>query len=198
MAQTAGLVLVDGDSTDLEPPALQEADHRTAREIVAVYRDCRDALAAGKPLALPAQHGHRAWACDRYLFRGLPEAAWSRELNETVAAIARSKVALYDALASEMEEVPGDEAYLREHRRSLGSRPVRVLSSGRHGGGPSDPDSPEGREYQRLVSKAQADWLELTTNGKQVFAHGSSEYIQLDEPDLVVEAIREVYEAARR
>jgi hypothetical protein len=31
-----------------------------------------------------------------------------------------------------------------------------------------------------------------------VFAHGSSEYIQLDEPDIVIGAIREVYEAVRR
>ena len=198
MEETAGVVLIDGDSTDVEPAALQEDDHRVGREIVAAYSDCRDALAAGKSLALPAEHGHPAWECDRYLFRGLPEAAWSRELNDKVAELARTKVALFDALVSEMAEVPADEAWLREHRRSLGSRPVRVLSSGHHGGGPRDPDSPEGREYQRLVSKAQADWLGLTTNGKQVFASGSSEYIQLDEPDVVVQAIREVFEAARR
>jgi pimeloyl-ACP methyl ester carboxylesterase len=198
MDETAGLVLVDGDSTDVEPPALQEADHRAGREIVAAYSDCRDAVAAGASLSLPARKGHPAWECDRYFFRGLPEAAWSRELNAKVAELARTNVAMFDALASEMAEVPADEAWLREHRRPLGSRPIRVLSSGHHGGGPRDSKTPEGREYQRLVSKAQADWLELSTDGKQVFATGSSEYIQLDEPDVVIGAIREVYEAVRR
>ena len=48
------------------------------------------------------------------------------------------------------------------------------------------------------MSKAQADWLELTTDGKQLFAPGSSEYIQLDQPEVVVGAIREVYEAVLR
>ena len=198
MRETAGLVLVDGDATGEEPAALQEADHRSQREIVAFFQACRDALAAGKPLEVPARSGGRLLRCDRQFFRGLPEAAWSRELNEQVAELTRSKVALYEALVSEMEEVAGDEAYLREHEKSLGSRPIRVLTSGHHGGGPRDAASPEGLEYQRQVASAQARWLALSTDSKQVFARRSSEYIQLDEPAVVVQAIREVFDAASR
>jgi hypothetical protein len=73
-----------------------------------------------------------------------------------------------------------------------------VLTSGHHGGGPRDAGSPEGVEYQREVASAQARWLALSTDSKQVFARKSSEYIQFDEPAVVIEAIREVYDAARR
>jgi hypothetical protein len=44
---------------------------------------------------------------------------------------------------------------------------------------------------------AQARWLELSSNAKQIFAHNSSEYIQFDEPETVINAIREVYDQTR-
>jgi hypothetical protein len=62
-------------------------------------------------------------------FRGLPEAEWSPELNAKVLAIAQTKVAMYDAYSSEMEQTASDETYLQQHRRSFGSRPIRVLTS---------------------------------------------------------------------
>lgn len=196
--ETAGLVLVDADATELEPPALQESDWRDQRDVVAALTTCRDALAAGKPLELP-RPGKTPLRCDRdFFFRGLPEAAWSRELNAKVAELTASKLAMYEALVSEMAEVRGGEAWLAANEKPLGSRPIRVLTSGHHGGGPRDADSPEGREYQRLVAAAQARWLALSTDSKQVFARKSSEYIQLDEPATVLDAVREVYDAAKR
>jgi hypothetical protein len=68
-------------------------------------------------------------------FCGLPEAEWSPEFNAKVLEIAKTKVAMYAADASEMEQTPADEAYLQQHRRSFGCRPIRVLRSGNHGVG---------------------------------------------------------------
>jgi len=90
-----------------------------------------------------------------------------------------------------------DEAYLLKHRRSLGSRPIRVLTSGNHGVGHLETkpaDTPEQLKYEQEITQAQAGWLKLSSNAKQIFAHHSSEYIQFDEPDTVISAIREVYE----
>jgi hypothetical protein len=42
---------------------------------------------------------------------------------------------MYDAYSSEMEQTASDETYLQQHRRSFGSRPIRVLTSGNHGVG---------------------------------------------------------------
>jgi hypothetical protein len=41
---------------------------------------------------------------------------------------------------------------------------------------------------------AQARWLDLSSNAKQVFTRNSSEYVQFDEPAVVVDTIREVFE----
>ncbi len=194
MPEVAGLVLVDADASDLESSDLQAKDHAgNARNIVNL-RACRDSVAAGKPLPmLPARPGRPPRTCAQQFFRGLPEVAWSPALNAKLLQLAQTKVAMYDAYISEMEEFPGDEVYLQQHRRSLGSRPIRVLTSGNHGVGSLHTLSPEELKYEHEVALAQARWLELSSNAKPVIADHSSEYIQFDQPDIVTEAIREVF-----
>jgi hypothetical protein len=58
--------------------------------------------------------------------------AWSPELNAALLQLAQRKVALYDAYISEMEEMPRDELYLQQHRRSFGTRPIRIITTGNH------------------------------------------------------------------
>ena len=53
-------------------------------------------------------------------------------------------------------------------------------------------------KYEQETTLAQARWLGLSSNAKQIFARNSSEYIQFDEPDTVINAIREVYDQTRR
>jgi formylglycine-generating enzyme required for sulfatase activity len=121
-------------------------------------------------------------------------------LNAKLLEIAQTNVAMYDAYLSEMEETPSDEAYLQEHRRSFGSRPIRVLTSGNHGVGHLErkpPDTPEHLKYEQETTLAQARWLGLSSNAKQIFARNSSEYIQFDEPETVINAIREVYDQTK-
>ncbi len=122
-------------------------------------------------------------------------------MNAKVLEIAQTKVAMYDSYASEMEQTEADENYLQQHRRSFGSRPIRVLTSGNHAVGHLErkpPDTPEHLKYEQETTLAQARWLEPSSNAKQIFAHNSSEYIQFDEPDIVIKAIREVYDQTKR
>lgn len=49
-------------------------------------------------------------------------------------------------------------------------------------------------EYEHQLSLAQTRWFELSSNARQIFVERSSEYVQFDRPDAVVNAIREVYE----
>jgi pimeloyl-ACP methyl ester carboxylesterase len=200
MPDVAALVLVEADAVDFEPADMQEEDHRGQIEIVRQLRACRDAIAAGKPLPpLSSTEPHRT--CAQQFFRGLPEAAWSPELNAKLLQIAQTKVAMYDAYISEMEQVPWDEAYLTEHRRSLGSRPIRVLSTGNHGvGSIATPRASSLRHlrYEYETTLAQSRLLELSSNAKQIFTKNSSEYIPFDEPDTVTDAIREVYDQSQK
>lgn len=195
--EVAGLVLVDADADDAVPRARQEDHHRAEVGIISRLRDCRNAIAEHKPLPeLPPRPGQPHRTCAQQFFRGLPEAEWSPELNTKLLEIAQTKVAMYDAYLSEMEQVPADEAYLQQHRRSLGSRPIRVLTSGNHGVGHLEwksPDTPEHLKYEEDNTLAQASWLGLSSNSKQIFARNSSEYIQFDEPETVLNAIRDVY-----
>lgn len=201
LSEVAGLVLVEADAQDLEPKAMQEDDHRGEARIVSALRECRDAVAARKPLPpLPVDPGEAPRTCAQQFFRGLPEDAWSPELNAKLLELAQTKVAMYDAYLSEMEQMAWDEDYLQKNRRSLGARPVRVLTSGNHGVGhlpPTPNTDPKHREYQDVIAKAQARWLELSANARQIFTKHSSEYVQFDEPDAVIDAIREVFDQSR-
>jgi formylglycine-generating enzyme required for sulfatase activity len=196
----AGLVLVESDATDLEPQSMQDDDHSGQVNIVRQLRECGAAVAQHQPLPiLPTRAGKPPRDCAQQFFRGVPEEAWSPELNASVLATARSKAAIYDAYASEMEEMPADEDWLLHHRVPLGSRPIRVVSAGNHGVGhlPATPNrDPKFLEDQRQFAAAQARWLELSSNARQIFARDSSEYVQYDAPDTVVEAIGEVHAAA--
>ena len=107
---------------------------------------------------------------------------------------------MYDAYISEMEQMAWDEAWLQRHVRSLGSRPVRVITTGNHGVGhlpARDVHDPKHIEYERQIALAQARWLTLSSNAKQIFPPHSSEYVEFDDPGAVVAAIREVYVQSR-
>jgi pimeloyl-ACP methyl ester carboxylesterase len=202
MPEVAGLVMVDGDPDEFEPREMVEEQHRGETGIISRLRDCRNAVAEHKPLPmLPPRPGRPQRTCAQQFFRGLPEAEWSPELNAKLLEIAQTKVAMYDAYISEMEQTPWDETYMQQHCRSYGARPIRVLTSGNHGVGHLETkpaDTPEHLKYERETTLAQARWLGLSSNAKQIFALHSSEYIQFDEPETVINAIRDVYDEARK
>ena len=202
MNETAGLVLVEADASDLEPRAMQEEDDRGDARFFARVRECGAAVAARKPLPpLPPRPGQPHRTCAQQFFRGIPDTAWSPALNAKLLEIAQTKPAMYDAYASEMEQMPWDEEWLRAHVRSLGTRPLRILTTGNHAVGhlPAVPDTdPKHLEYERQIALAQAHWLSLSSNAKQIFVKNSSEYIPFDQPDAVVSATREVYDQSRR
>ena len=191
-AEVAGLVLVEADIVS------SPEERRGHAKLTASMRECRDAIAAGKPLPqLPTGSDGAARNCaQQYFFRGLPEAMWSPELNAKLLELVQTKVALYDGYISEMEQMRVDETYLEQHRRSLGARPIRVLSTGNHGVhsiDPSRPPDPAQQKYEEEVAREQATWLRLSSNAKQLFTNKSSEYIPFDQPGFVVDAIHEVY-----
>jgi|SRR2546421_8269272 len=89
-----------------------------------------------------------------------------------------------------------DEAYLQQHCRSFGSRSIRVLTSGNHGVGHLETkpaDTTDHLKYEQEITRAQARWLKLSSNAKQIFAHPHIGVHPVDEPETVINAIREVY-----
>jgi pimeloyl-ACP methyl ester carboxylesterase len=186
MNEVAGLVLVDGEDGDVEPPAEQKSDHRDFRKILPELRRCR---------------AHITYKCAQQFFRGLPERTFSHRLNATLLRIAQTRSSLYDEVISEMQEMPADENYLQQHRRSFGSRPVRVLTAQNHHYDTAKTPAALHRRHlaeERDEARNQARWLTLSTNSKQIFAYKSGHYIELDQPYIVINAIRDVLRETRR
>jgi pimeloyl-ACP methyl ester carboxylesterase len=73
----------------------------------------------------------------------------------------------------------------------LGDLPLIVLTRGKS----EFPDTEEGKQDNEERKKMQLDFLRLSRNSKQIIAEASGHDIQLEDPSLVVDAIREVVEA---
>ena len=201
MAEVAGLVLIDTDAGDVAPPDVLQREHAIFDEQERDLMACRDALAAGKPLSSVPVPTLTNTTCEQRFFRGFPEKAWSPELNALSLKTAQTSVELFDAVVSELHEMPGDEVYLKQHQQSFGSRPIRVLTSADHfGDTESTPTAVHLRHLksEAAIAEGQAQFLTLSSNAKQGFAyHSGAAYIQFDQPDIVLAAIREVYDANR-
>jgi len=201
MAEVAGLVLIETDAGDVDPPEVLQREHTVFVEQERDLRACRDALAAGKPLASVPVPALTHTTCEQRFFRGFPEKSWSPELNAQLLETAQSSIALFDEVVSELHEMPGDELYLKQHQQAFGSRPIRVLTSADHFG--DTENTPPAVHLRHLksetaIAEAQAQFLALSSNARQVFAyHSSAAYIQFDQPEMVLAAIREVYDASR-
>jgi hypothetical protein len=55
----------------------------------------------------------------------------------------------------------------------------------------------DAERYNAANDEMQADLATLSSKGKQIIAEESGHYIQVDQPELVIDAIREVVEAAK-
>ncbi|HEX4736286.1 MAG TPA: alpha/beta hydrolase [Allosphingosinicella sp.] len=197
----AGLVMAEADASDVEPADLKASDDRGDVGFAPAVRACGAAVAAGKPALLPHREGRPDRSCAIIFFRGLPDEIWSPALNAALQTLADRKAEMYAAFASELEQMPADEDFLQSHKRTLGATPVRVITTRNHGVHRLDPqrvETAEQHQYQERVAEAQARWLDLSSDAKQIFPEKSSEYVQFDAPDIVAAVVRDVWERAKR
>jgi hypothetical protein len=188
MPEVAGIVLSDADDGDVEPAKWQARDRNSIPGLVGRMRLCRNAIASGSPV--PA-------SCPKNFFRGLPERTFSDELNAALLHQVHTQTAPYDAAISEMQAMPDDWRYLQQHVTSFGSRPVRVLTTWHFGRPPAKPADVHRWHiaFERDSARAQASWLALSTNARQLFDYDEGEqYIQLDHPQIILETIRDVFQ----
>jgi pimeloyl-ACP methyl ester carboxylesterase len=200
MADVAGLVLVDGEDGDVETAANRMDDQRAEAQAVRELQQCGIAVAEHRPLpTLPIGPGKRI-SCDRQFFRGLPEKEFSPALNVVVLHIADTRTTLYNEVVSEMQQMPWDEIYLQQHRRSFGSRPLRILTAQNHFYDTAATPAKVHKEHLAMEhdeAQTQARWLLLSSNSRQIFALKSGHYIELDQPNIVIDAIHDVLLEAR-
>jgi pimeloyl-ACP methyl ester carboxylesterase len=82
----------------------------------------------------------------------------------------------------------------------LGNKPLLVLTAGPLPSGVITSGGfslEQARQMDELHSESQAELTQRSQNAKQIIAEDSGHYIHVDQPDLVIDAIRQVVEAAR-
>ncbi len=179
-ADVAGLVLVDAahEEQTIRVPALKRAAGRAVAQFRALSRVSALGLMALSPASIPAR-GLSGQALDRY-----------RAVLATTG--------YFEAAAAETAALEESLAEVRAARvTSLGDIPLVVISRGRPERFPGLPE-PESLQYERTWQSMQTELAALSSRGERVTAARSGHYVQLDEPEVVVDAILRVVLAARQ
>ena len=101
----------------------------------------------------------------------------------------------FEMSLAEMKAIEESSAEVRALKiTSFGNLPLIVLSAGRWDAIPLLSDS-ENQNIWKELQVEQSELAALSSDSKQVTAEQSSHFIQLDQPYLVIDAIREIVEA---
>lgn len=170
-SDVVGMVLVDASHPDQEnrfPPELKNMEGSWLREA--------EFMEYTTPFGVPRLLG----LCSEDPLERAAECNW-RSAREGVA---------------EMKSFPVSAAQTAA-TGALGDMPLAVLSH--------DPEKPSSELAPDLAKpmneaweKMQEELAHLSTRGTQAIAKNSAHYIQLDRPDLVIDAVRSVVEQARQ
>ena len=198
MPEVAGLVLINGDARDLEPQEMTDYWQRVLVRQHPQVRLCHDWVAAGKPMPISPPPEYPRLNCYDRVFEGLPDVHFSPELNAVLQDELAKKTPIWDAMISEMEQIPSSDAYLKEHRTSFGSRPVRSITANPFKDTPGSPSAVR-LEHMRVsyfLALGQSRLLDLSSNAKQIFSD-TGIIVHFEKPDLVLQTIREAWEQSK-
>jgi pimeloyl-ACP methyl ester carboxylesterase len=135
---------------------------------------------------------------------GKVEGGWPSPIPEPVRemylGVAFSGTRHFQAASKEAASVQGNFAAARAaESTSLGDVPLVVLSVADPSAAVKDLLSAEQAEQFRAVSEElQLDLAALSSNGRRVVVPESGHYIQIEQPEAVIDAIRTVVEAIER
>jgi pimeloyl-ACP methyl ester carboxylesterase len=174
--EVAGMVLVD-----------------SALDMRVLDKDLADAAegATPSPLTLKAM---APLGIVRLLSGGSGEGGPPEGFREERNAIYNSTRHIY-AFADESATINESLAEATDAAPSLGEKPLIVLSAGAR----QYPGFAKGqaKRFNEQANEFEAGLTDLSENSKLVVAKDSAHYIQFDRPELVVDAIRRVVDAAR-
>jgi pimeloyl-ACP methyl ester carboxylesterase len=186
--EVAGLVLVDAAHEEqFTAPEVREAAQRMEQVVPLVSRVLAGLVRSGIPALWPGL---------------LPDVGGIR------ARLPAEDVPAYDAVvaanpkhllaaAAEIRDLPATRAQMvAADITSLGDRPLVVLRHGREQPMMGPPEVTQALE--ETFTRLQEQTARLSTNGRLIVAEESGHAIHLEQPDLVVDAIRQVVEDIRR
>lgn len=172
--EAAGMVLVDAahEALSQQAPALQRAPEQAARQFRVLAWLTSFGILALSPNDIP-DRGLTGIALDRY-----------RAVLATTS--------FFDTAVAETEAIEQSYAAMRQlNITSLGNIPLVVLTRGLADPLP-DASAAENWQYEEGWKEMQIRLVALSPRGRQVIATESQHYIQLTQPQLVIDAIRAV------
>jgi len=173
--EVAGMVMVDS--------AHEEIDIRLPKSAMKANLEMAGQL---RMFALLSSTGIMALAPQYIPNPGLPDDAFAQ--YQAIMATTRG---LETAIA---EIIAGEKSFAEMralHMASFGNMPLIVLSRGHWDVIPSLSDA-ENQQSWEVWQEIQSEQAALSSGAKQIIAEQSGHYIQLDQPGLVIEAIRDI------
>src|SRR5215213_8751993 len=131
-----------------------------------------------------------------YTFGGETSGLTSPELEDEQAAISSHRKHVF-AVADETSSLEESFDGNRADPMSLGDKPLMVLSAGAVELTGTGLSQEQVSLIDKLHSESQAALTRRSENAKQIIAEDSGHYIQVEQPKLVTDAVRQVVEAAR-
>ncbi|OGO60241.1 MAG: hypothetical protein A2032_01665 [Chloroflexi bacterium RBG_19FT_COMBO_49_13] len=123
---------------------------------------------------------------------GLPDEAYA-QLQAITAT-----TGYFEMFLAELNTVEESSAEVRAlNLTSLGNMPLIVLSAG-HGDAIASLSDAENQQIWKELQVEQSELAAFSLDSEQVIAEQSGHFIQLDQPDLVIDAIREMVDAIRK
>src|ERR671916_272011 len=113
----------------------------------------------------------------------------SPELEDEQAAISSHRKHIF-AIADETSSLEESFAENRAHPMALGDRPLVVLTAGSVQTEGTGLSSEQANQLDKLHSESQASLTRRSENAKQIITENSGHYIQVDQPALVIDAVR--------
>jgi pimeloyl-ACP methyl ester carboxylesterase len=187
--EVAGMVLVDAAHEEQElrfSEAIARLNQRGRRQTVWLLGLMRRLNAIGLLATISRRYSAR-------LLSTIPEQV--REMSLAVVLSDR----FFNTVAEETLSVEENYAAVRAAQiTSLGEMPLIVLTAVDQFAALERQVPPEDVEHLRaVVGELQAELAALSPHGRQVMVEDSGHYIQVDQPQMVIDAIREVVEAVR-
>lgn len=122
-----------------------------------------------------------------------PDKIRNTDPNDRINAVGLS---LYHRSLGLIEEIRNLDRLTEEAGliTSFGDIPLVVISAANEERLEAFPEEYR-KEIERSWSELQEELLALSTNSKQMLAYESGHYVQLDQPEIIIEAIRELHNA---
>jgi pimeloyl-ACP methyl ester carboxylesterase len=186
--QVVGMVLVDSSHEEQllrNPEAIMRLQRRADKLMNGMLRLMQLVIATGvlalAPKLFPRQMLSMVAEEDRDAFLGV------------VSADTKCLEAMREEIATAADHFAAVRA---AQITTLGDIPLIVLSHGQTQRIPGLP-AEVNREFEQTWQQIQDELAAQSSHGKRIVAEKSGHYIQIDQPELVIDAIREVVEAAR-